>query len=172
MNYHEKKTLLTSVVGLIVLLSYIIYAINVYYEGTVESLALKFWATKILIFVGVGVISIVIALVIFHILYSIYLSIKLKTENKDMTDNEIEEIVSQMIETDTFEDEMAKLIGLKAMRIGFAFAGVGFVLSLISLLLNYSPIIMINILYLSFGLGAVVEGFVQVYYFRKGINHV
>jgi len=57
------------------------------------------------------------------------------------------------------------------MRIGFICAGIGFVLSLISLLLNYSPIIMINILFLSFSLGSALEGLVQLYYYRKGIRY-
>ena len=66
---------------------------------------------------------------------------------------------------------MAKLIQLKSMRIGFAFAGIGFGLSLGAVLLNYSPIIMVNIIFLSFSLGSVLEGFVQLYYYRRGINH-
>ena len=92
-------------------------------------------------------------------------------DNPKMSDKEIEEKISQMIKIDTREDEMGKLIELKSMRIGFAFAGIGFVLALVSLLFNYSPIIMINILFLSFSLGSALEGFVQLYYYRRGIHH-
>ncbi|MCF7924872.1 MAG: hypothetical protein K9L64_07210 [Candidatus Izimaplasma sp.] len=172
MNFHEKKTIVTSIVGLLISLSYLLYAIIKYNEGSAESLTLKFWAARILIFIGIGVVAIVIAIIFLHIFYSIYLAIKLKQENEALSDKEIEEQISQMIKTDSIEDEMAKLIELKAMRIGFAFAGIGFVLSLIAVLLNYSPIIMVNILFLSFSIGSALEGFVQLYYYRRGVNHV
>jgi len=171
MTYHEKRTLVTSLMGMLVMLAYLFYAILKYNEGSAESLTLKFWASSILIFIGIGVVGIIIVMILFHILYSIGLAIKLKMENKDMSDKEIEQKIKQLIKTDTVEDEMGKLIELKAMRIGFTFAGIGFVLSLIALLLNYSPIIMINILFLSFSLGSTLEGLVQLYYYRKGIRY-
>lgn len=171
MNYHEKKTIVTSIVGLLVSLSYLIFAIIKYNEGSTESLTLKFWAARILIFIGIGVVTIIIVLILFNIFYSIYLAYKLKTENPELSDKEIENQISQIVKINTIEDEMAKLIELKSMRIGFAFAGLGFVLALISLLLDFSPIIMLNILFLSFSLGSALEGFAQLYYYRKGINH-
>lgn len=171
MTYHEKRTIVTSLTGMLVMLTYLFYAIFKYNEGSSESLTLKFWASKILIFIGIGVVSVIIAMILFHILYSIALAVRLKMENKDISDKEIEQKIKQLIKTDTVEDEMGKLIELKAMRIGFTFAGIGFVLSLIALLLNYSPIIMINILFLSFSLGSTLEGLVQLYYYRKGIRY-
>ena len=171
MTYHEKRTIVTSITGLLVMLAYLFYAIFKYNEGSVESLSLKFWASKMLLFIGIGVVAIIIAMILFHIIYSIGLAIKLRMENKDISDKEIEQKINQLIKTDTVEDEMGKLIELKAMRIGFICAGIGFVLSLISLLLNYSPIIMINILFLSFSLGSALEGLVQLYYYRKGIRY-
>jgi hypothetical protein len=171
MNYHEKKTIVTSIVGLAVSLSYLLFAIIKYNEGSAESLTLKFWASKILIFVGIGVIAIIVVLILFNIFYSIYLAYKLKTENPELTDKEIENQISQIVKTNTLEDEMAKLIELKSTRIGFAIAGFGFILALVSLLLNFSPVIMLNILFLSFSLGSALEGFVQLYYYKRGINH-
>ncbi len=171
MTFHEKKTIVTSVTGLIITLSYLFYAIFKYNEGSAESLTLKFWALTILIFIGIGVVGIIIIMILFHIFYSISIAIKLKIENKDITDKEIEQKIAQMIKTDTVEDEMGKLIELKSMRIGFVFAGIGFILALVSILLNYSPIIMLNILFLSFSLGSALEGLTQLYYYRKGIRH-
>ena len=171
MNFHEKRTIITSVMGILVTLSYLIYAVITYNKGTTESLSLKFWATSMLIFIGIGVVAIIVVLILFHIFYSMHLAYRLKIDNPEMSDKDIEEKISQMIKIDTREDEMGKLIELKSMRIGFAFAGVGFVLALVSLLFNYSPIIMINILFLSFSLGSALEGFVQLYYYRRGIHH-
>lgn len=171
MTYHEKRSIVTSVTGLIVMLSYLFYAIFKYNEGSLESQTLKFWAARMLIFIGIGIVSIIVVMILFHVTYSIILAIRLKIDNKDITDKEIEQKINQLIKTDTVEDEMAKLIELKAMRIGFIFAGVGFVLSLVALLFDYSPIIMINILYLSFSLGSALEGLVQLYYYKKGIRY-
>lgn len=171
MTFHEKKTIVTSITGLIITLAYVIYAILKYNEGSAESLTLKFWAITILIFIGIGVVSIIIIMILFHIIYSISLAIKLKLENKEMTDKEVEQRIAQMIKTDTVEDEMGRLIELKSMRIGFVFAGIGFILALVSILLNYSPIIMLNILFLSFSVGSTLEGLAQLYYYRKGIRH-
>jgi len=171
MTFHEKKTIVTSLTGLIITLTYLFYAIFKYNEGSPESLTLKFWAMTILIFIGIGVVSIIVIMILFHIFYSISLAIQLKMENKDITDKEIEQKIAQIVKTDTVEDEMGKLIELKSMRIGFIFAGIGFVFALFSILLNYSPIIMINILFLSFSSGSVLEGLTQLYYYRKGIHH-
>ncbi|MDO9628536.1 MAG: hypothetical protein Q7I99_01435 [Acholeplasmataceae bacterium] len=171
MTYHEKKTIVTSVTGLLITLSYLFYAIFKYNEGSAESLTLKFWATTMLYFIGIGIIAIIVIMILFHIFYSIHLAIKLKMENKDITDKEIEVKISSMIKTDTTEDEMGKLIELKSMRIGFIFAGIGFMMSLFSILLGYSPIIMLNILFLSFSTGSAFEGLLQLYYYRKGIRH-
>ncbi len=171
MNYHEKKTIVTSIVGLAVSLSYLVFAIIKYNEASSESLTLKFWAARILIFIGIGVVAIIVVLILFNIFYSIYLAYKLKTEDPKLSDKEIEIQISQIVKTNTLEDEMAKLIELKSMRIGFAIAGVGFVLALVSLLLDFSPVIMLNILFLSFSFGSALEGFAQLYYYKRGINH-
>jgi flagellar biosynthesis/type III secretory pathway M-ring protein FliF/YscJ len=171
MNYHEKKTIVTSIVGLLVSISYIVFAIVKYNQASPESLTLKFWSMRMLIFIGIGIVAIIILLILFNIFYSIYLAIKLKIDNPELSDKEIEAQISQTVKTNTIEDEMAKLIELKSMRFSFAFVGFGFVLALVSLLLDFSPIIMLNILFLSFSLGQTLEGFVQLFYYKRGINH-
>jgi hypothetical protein len=171
MTYHEKRMIVTSFIGIAVSISYIIFAITTYQSGSAQSLTLRFWAEWILIFIGIGVVAMIIGTILFSIIYPITISIKLKLEHKDMTDDELKKQVESMIKTDMVEDEMGKLIELKSMRIGFAFAGVGFVLSLISLLLNYSPIVMIHIIFLSFSIGSVLEGLASLYYYKKGIRH-
>lgn len=171
MTYHEKRTMMTSLMGIAVTISYLIFAFSLYQSGSENSLSLKFWAQWILIFIGIGVVALIIGMILFHIFYSIALAIKLKIEDETLSDKDIEKQIKAIIKTNTIEDEMGKLIELKSMRIGFAFAGVGFVLSLVSLLLNYSPIIMINIIFLSFSIGSALEGLVQLYYYKKGIHH-
>lgn len=169
MTYHEKRTIMTSILGILITISYVIFALTSYHSNNQQPL--KYWAMWILIFIGIGIVIVIISMILFHIGYSIGLAIKLKNDDPSLTDKEIELKIKSIIKTDTIEDEMAKLIELKSMRIGFAFAGIGFVLSLVFLLFNQSPIIMIHIIFLSFSIGSVLEGFVSLYYYRRGINH-
>ena len=69
------------------------------------------------------------------------------------------------------EDEMDKLIELKANRVGVTLGGFGFVAALILVLLGYSTAVMLNVIFISFSAGSIIEGFVQLYYYRKGIRH-
>jgi len=66
---------------------------------------------------------------------------------------------------------MDKLIGLKAMRIGFAIAGIGFIAALVSLVLNFSPAVMLNIIFFSFSIGLMMEGVTQLYFYRRGVRN-
>jgi hypothetical protein len=69
------------------------------------------------------------------------------------------------------EDEMDKLIQLKATRNSYVVAGIGFILSLITLVLQKPPAVMLNIMFLSCFLGSLFEGFTQLYYYRRGIKN-
>jgi len=66
---------------------------------------------------------------------------------------------------------MDKLIELKSMRVSFAIAGTGFLAGLVSLVIGWSPALMLNILFITFSLGSLVEGFAQLHYYRSGIRH-
>lgn len=171
MNYHEKRIMMTSIIGLGVTISYIIFAITAYNGGSAESLTLKYWAVRMLIFIGIGIVAVIIGMILFHIIYSILLAIKLKIKDDSLSDKDIENQIKSIIKNDAIEDEMEKLIQLKSSRIGFIFTGMGFVFALLSLVLDYSAVIMINIIFLSFSLGSTFEGLVQLYYHKKGIHH-
>jgi hypothetical protein len=90
---------------------------------------------------------------------------KIKDENSD--DKEIDKSIAAEI----IEDEMDKLIELKSSRVGFFFAGIGFVAALVSLVLDYSPAVMLNILFISLSGGSLFEGVTQLYYYRRGIQN-
>ncbi len=64
---------------------------------------------------------------------------------------------------------MHKLIELKSSRVTMIIMGIGFVTGLVVLSLQYSPVLMLNILFLSCSLGSIAEGFAQLRYYRKGI---
>lgn len=167
MSYQEKKTIVSILTGALLLVAYCIYAFGRYNSGAVVPGDLKYWAGLMLIFIGIGIVAAIIIQIVFHILLSISIAVKKKIQDETFDDKEIE----KSIHSEMVEDEMDRLIDLKSTQIGFILAGIGFVTALVSLVLNYSPVVMLNILFISFSAGSVLEGFAQLYFYRKGIQH-
>lgn len=165
MSYQEKRTIVNILSGALLLAAYCIYAFGRYQAGAVEAGDLKFWAGTILIFIAIGIVATIIIQIVFHILMSIGITVQKKIHNEQVSDREIE----KSINFDMIEDEMDKLIELKSMRIGYGFAGVGFIAGMVALVLGYSTAVMLNILFLSFSGGSLLEGFTQLYFYRRGI---
>jgi len=166
MSYQEKKTITSILSGIFILAAYCIFAFS-RYQAAIDPGNLKFWAVNMLIFIGFGVVVSIIIQIVFHIALSISIAVKGKIQNQDLDDKEIE----KQIDAEMVEDEMDKLIELKSNRIGFFLAGIGFVAGLVTLAFNYSPAVMLNILFISFSAGSLLEGFAQLYYYRKGLAH-
>ena len=118
-----------------------------------------------LVFIGVGIAATIVIQIVFHILLSIGIAVKESIKNGNCEDQEIE----NKIQLEMVEDEMDKLIKLKSLRVGIIIAGIGFVASLVTLVLNYPPLIMLNLLFISFSTGSILEGFAQLYYYKRGI---
>lgn len=171
MSYQEKKTITSIITGVAVLTAYCIYAFGRYQSGAVTPGDLKFWATTMLIFIGIGVAATIVIQIIFHILLSMSIAYHEKVKNSQCDDKEIEKAVEKTIGMDMVEDEMDKLIELKSTRVGYIFAGIGVVGGLVSLVLNYSPAVMLNIMFISFCVGSLLEGFAQLYFYRSGIKN-
>jgi len=163
MSYQEKRTIVSVVSGTLLLLAYCIYA-NAKL-GLTNLTDLKPWATTMLVFIGIGVVALIVIQIVFHILLSIGIAVKKKINDEAMDDKEIE----SSIEREMVEDEMDKLIELKANKIGYSFVGFGFVAGLITLAIGLPAAIMLNILFLASMLGSIVEGLIQLRYYRKGV---
>jgi hypothetical protein len=116
-----------------------------------------------LVFIGIGIVLTIGVQILFHIVLSITVAVK----NRDYDDKEIE----KGIEATIIEDEMDKLIELKAMKVGFVVSGIGFVIALLLAVFSESIGLMMNTLFLSFSIGSIVEGFSSLYYYRKGIKN-
>ncbi len=165
MAYQIKRTVTSIITGVIVLAVYLFYVLGRYHSGLLAPDDLKAWAQIMLIFIGVGIAVAIVIQIIFHILLSIGIAITENIKNGSCDDQEIE----KKIQLEMVEDEMDKLIELKSLRIGFIIAGIGFVASLLALVLSYPPMIMLNILFISFSAGSILEGFAQLYYYKRGI---
>lgn len=166
MSYHEKRTIAMIITGILVLIVYSIYAIGQYRAGAAAPDDLRFWATAMLIFVGIEVAATIVIQVLFHILVSISIAVK-ETIHGQCDDKKLEET----IDAEMVEDEMDKLIDLKSMRVSFTIAGAGFAAGLVSLVLGWAPAVMLNILFGAFSIGSLVQGFTQLYFYRSGIRH-
>jgi hypothetical protein len=166
MSYQEKRTITSIVTGAMVLAAYCVYAFGKYRSGVGIPGDLKFWAGTMLIFIGIGIAAGIIIQIVFHILLAISIAIKEKMKDSQCDDKEIEKSIG----VEMVEDEMDKLIELKSSRIGFISAGVGFIAALLSQVFGYSPVVMLNILFISFSAGSMFDGFAQLYYYRKGIH--
>ncbi len=168
MSYQEKKTLVTIATGIIILIAYIALILPKYAVG-VNSEDLKFWASTILSFIGISVVVIIVVQILFHILFSVSIAVSesVKGAIKDESVDD-KSIIDRKIKIEMVEDERDKIIELKATRIGYSFTGLGVAIALFSLVFDYSPAIMLNILFLSYLIGSLIEGFVQLFYYRKG----
>lgn len=163
MSYQSKKTTTSMVTGVIILAAYCIYAFGKYNSGAAMEGDMKFWAATMLAFIGIGVAAQIVLQIVFHIALSIGIAVK----ERDCDEKEI----NKKIEATVIEDEMDKLIGLKSLRIGFIFAGAGFVGALITLALDLPTFIALNIMYLSFMVGSLMEGLASLYFYGKGVRN-
>lgn len=165
MSYQEKRTLASITSGALILAAYCLYSFNPARLASIAAGSLKPWATTMLVFISIGIGFTIIIQIVFHILLSISIAIREKMQNMQADDKDIEKnIKSEMV-----EDERDKMIELKSNRVGFALAGFGFIAALLSLVFNYSAVVMLNILFISFSFGSICEGFTQLYFYRKGI---
>ncbi|NPV86962.1 MAG: hypothetical protein HPY45_13255 [Anaerolineae bacterium] len=165
MSYQEKRTVVSIASSALLLAAYCVYAFTRYGAGAAATADLKVWAGTMLIFIGVGIAVSIVIQIVFHILLSISIAVKRKIQDQTLDDKEIEKSIgSEMV-----EDEMDRLIDLKSTRVGFFFAGVGFVAGLVALVLGFSAVVMLNIIFLSFGAASMLEGFIQLYYYRRGV---
>jgi hypothetical protein len=167
MSYQEKRTITSIVTGALILAAYCIYAFGKYQAGAAAAGDLKFWATTMLIFIGIGIVATIAIQIIFHILLSIAIAVKEKVRDANCDEKEIDRSIS----VEMVEDERDKLIELKSMWVGISLAGFGFIAALVSLVLNYAPMVMLNIMFISFSAGSILEGFVQLFFYRRGIAH-
>jgi len=163
MSYQTKRTMTSMVSGVLVLAAYCMYAFGRYSSGAVAEGNLKFWAGTMLVFIGIGIAATIILEIIFHIGLSIDIAVKERGCDEKEIDKKIEATV--------VEDEMDKLIELKSSQVGFVVAGVGFVSALLLLLFGYSTVVMLNLMYLSFLVGSLMEGAASLYFYGKGVSN-
>ena len=167
MPYHVKKTIAGMAGVLLIMIFYCAFVFRTVQSGAALVDDLIFWGRAMLITIGISVGAGIIIQIVFHVLLSAGIAVKQKKKDGNCDEKEIE----KSIHLEMTEDERDKLIELKSMRTGYIFCGIGFVLSLVSLVLKYPAAVMLNILFLSFFTAHLFEGFSQIYYYLNGVKN-
>ena len=168
MSYPEKRKVMEILVGAAVLIAYCLYALEKYRSGAFAPDDYQVWAVAMLKFIALGIVVSIVAQILFHVGLSVGIAVKSKIKDGDCQGEEIERSIS----AEMVEDERDKLISLKARLVIFIFMAIGFVWSLVMLAFGYSPLVMMHILFGAFSIGSLMEGFVQLYLYRRGVRHV
>lgn len=162
MSYQEKRTILSIVMGVLLLAAYCIYTFGKVTSGAAALTDLKFFAVTMLVFIGIGIAAMIVIQIIFHILLSIAIAVKERERD--------EKVIEKTVEAAFVEDEMDKLIELKSGRVGFVCFSTGFIAGLVTLIIGWPTGIMLNILFLSMMVGTLAGGFTSLYYYRAGVR--
>lgn len=134
--------------GILLFTLYTLYAINKAEEGSITSSSdFSFWGSFILVLLPVSIV----AKIIIHIVFSII--------NKIAT-NEDEP---------GFEDELDKVIELKADRVSLYVFFFGFILSMVPLVTDLPTYLTFLVLILSGFLSDLLGRIAQLYFYRKGV---
>ncbi|MGL9728068.1 hypothetical protein [Enterococcus sp. DIV0756] len=160
MSYHSKRILGSIVLGCCLAVAYVVYVFRLNPQLSTD---LSRWARVVLVFIGIGIIGAIISHIIGVILYTIKVSV---------TDSELsEKDVDRVVESSLFEDEMDKLIGLRASRVGYYLSGFGAIVGIAILAFGMVPFVAVHIMLAGFFLGNLVEGIMCIYLYEKGVQH-
>lgn len=88
MSYQVKKTIVSISTGILLLAAYCIYAFSQTDIASMDDM--KFWATTILIFIGIGVAGSIVIQIVFHILLSISIAVGKQIRDGRCDDKEVE----------------------------------------------------------------------------------
>lgn len=147
MDNKEKQILVTIISLILIIVCYSIYVYNHYIAANFEILNnFKFWGKTFLILIPITIASQIVIHIIFAIINKI-------VTNEDM---------------DTKTDERDKLIDLKAIQISHWIFTIGFLFSMVSLVIDMPTYVMFITLIVSGFISAIVSEIAKLYFYRKG----
>ena len=166
MGYKTKRVMATSLVGIILTIVYVVFALGAKAPVATDISA---WAVVILKFIGIGIGAIIVLQIAFHIAYSIGISvkegIKKGIDGEGLEDKE----VARLIKATFVEDEMDKVVETKASRFSSVCFGIGFIVALF-VLANGLPILWaLHIQLAAAMVGGLLEGVVSVFLYERGV---
>lgn len=159
MTLKTKNTILSLLVGAVILISYVIFILNGKVPAEDDIMG---WAQNMVIFIGAGFVLVIVLQILFYVITSVGMSAK--HGGKDRSINKI--LVSELVES----NEMDKLISLKASHVGYGICGVGIVAGLVALSFGVSAVLSLHIFAGSLFLAGTIEGIMSIIYYEKGIK--
>jgi hypothetical protein len=160
MSYKSKRTIASTVTGTVLLAAYLAYALEKHSSGQD---GLDSWAMTMLAFIVIAVVALIAIQILFHIVYVIGISVR----DRGCNDDNVERTLS----SEMVEDEMDKLIGLKSARIGYVCVGIGFITALAAMAFDASAILALNVMFVSFAAGSLIEGGSSIYFYSRGVRN-
>jgi flagellar biosynthesis protein FlhB len=148
MDNKEKQILVTIITLILIFAGYAFYVYQKHIEPDVSIINnFQFWGKTFLIFIPVTIVSQIVIHIVFAIINKI-------VTNEDMP---------------TINDERDKLIELKSIRISHWIFTIGFLLSMVTLVLEMPPYAMFITLIASGFISGIVAEIAKFYYYRKGV---
>ena len=170
MSYQEKRTVASLGSGALILVLYCWYGVSNYLsQGDVILNDLKFWSTAMLVTLGGGIVVSIVIQILFHIFLAISHEVGKEIRKQGGFPKQTD--ACEELDISDAEDEMDKLISLKAMRNSYILVGIGFCLALFTLFFKLPPAIMLNIMFISFMLGSLFDGISHIYFYQKEVNN-
>ena len=164
MTYKTNRLILSLIAWAATLVIYLLCATG---SSAPADIDLAGWAKLMLKFIVFGIIAQVIIQVLFHVAFAINIAVK----NRSFEDeDELGKIIERTIESSSMEDEMDRLIDMKAGLFALAFIGIGILLALVSVAyFDYTAAKMMNMIFISALLSVSVATCVSIYYYQRGV---
>ena len=153
MTYQERKSLSNIIMTVITTVVYFIIIYTKYNNGNFEGGDLaQVWATIVLVFIPVSIVSRIVLMIIFRIFAEIFDEVRgEKEDDRDLV------------------DERDKLVSLKSNRISLGLFTFGFLGALVALSAG-GPISLFFIILVSGGfLSDIASSISEIYFYRKGV---
>ena len=158
MSPKSKSIITNTVAGFVFLAAYAIYVTRP--ENTPETL--QAWAVSMLVFLGIAIVALIIIQIVFHMVLAAGIAVGEGEQDSKR--------IQRILDSTMAEDEMDRMINLRAARVGYVFAGVGFVGVLLTLAVGLSAVAGLHVLFWSIALGSFVSGGVSVYGYERGVR--
>lgn len=163
MTYKSQQTLTTMATSIALAAGYAAFVLQTSRPEQDALSQLKMRAGHLLLFIGIGIAAMIVIQILFHIAYSA--GVALKERHADGQQ------VERLVHSAMVEDEMHRLIGLKAARVEYLVAGISFLAALAALYLGAAPVLALHIAAAGFLLGSLAGGGFSIYSYEKGIHN-
>jgi hypothetical protein len=158
MSPKSKSIITNTVAGLVFLTAYAIYVTR---PGNTPD-TLQDWAVSMLVFLGIAIAALIIIQIVFHIILAAGIAVGEGEQDSKR--------IQRILDSTMAEDEMDRMINLRAARVGYVFAGIGFVGVLVTLAFGLSAVIGLHVLFWSIAIGSFVSSAVSVYGYERGVR--